>query len=103
MEAVARSAAPASSPRERAETREQLKRVRRALRTIPGAKRAVFVMFEIEGRTCEEIAVALRIPVGTVYSRLHSARMHFAQNYTSPATERPLALSDSLSFVSLGA
>lgn len=103
MEAVARSAAPSPSPRERAETREQLKRVRRALRTMPGAKRAVFVMFEIEGRTCEEIAAAFRIPVGTVYSRLHSARAQFARNYRSPTTDRPLALSDSLSFVSVGA
>lgn len=37
-------------------------------------KRAVFVMFEIEGMACERIAETLGIPVGTVYSRLHLAR-----------------------------
>jgi RNA polymerase sigma-70 factor (ECF subfamily) len=40
-------------------------------------KRAVFVMFEIEGMGCEEIASVLGIPVGTVYSRLHVARRDF--------------------------
>jgi len=37
-------------------------------------KRAVFVMFEIESLSCAEIAELMGIPVGTVYSRLHSAR-----------------------------
>jgi RNA polymerase sigma-70 factor (ECF subfamily) len=32
------------------------------------------VMFEIEGYSCDEIAVELGIPIGTVYSRLHAAR-----------------------------
>lgn len=36
--------------------------------------RAVFILFEIEGAGCDDIAAALRVPVGTVYSRLHTAR-----------------------------
>jgi RNA polymerase sigma-70 factor, ECF subfamily len=38
---------------------------------------ATFVMFELEGMTCAEIADLTGVPVGTVYSRLHNAREHF--------------------------
>ena len=41
------------------------------------AKRAVFVMFEIEELSSEEIAVTLGVPRGTVFSRLHAARQQF--------------------------
>jgi len=41
-------------------------------------RRAVFVMFEVEELSCEEIAALVGIPVGTVYSRLHKARKEFA-------------------------
>jgi RNA polymerase sigma-70 factor (ECF subfamily) len=37
-------------------------------------RRVVLVMYEIEGRSCAEIADELAIPVGTVHSRLHAAR-----------------------------
>jgi RNA polymerase sigma-70 factor (ECF subfamily) len=99
---IDRAEAGKPSPRESAQAREELKRVRRALRRLPGTKRAVFVMFELEGRSCNEIAATLRIPVGTVYSRLHAARAEFAQSYGSSATDIPLALSDSISYLSIG-
>ena len=34
-------------------------------------------MFEVDEMPCEEIAQILGVPVGTVYSRLHSARKSF--------------------------
>lgn len=37
-------------------------------------RRATFVLFEIEGASCERIAELTGVPVGTVYSRLHLAR-----------------------------
>jgi len=40
-------------------------------------QRALLVMFEIDELACEEIASILGVPVGTVYSRLHSARRAF--------------------------
>ncbi len=40
-------------------------------------KRAIFVMFEIEGMSCVEIAASVGIPLGTVYSRLGGAREEF--------------------------
>ena len=54
--------------------REQRELAERALNRLEVAKRATFVMFEIESLSCHEIAELMNVPVGTVYSRLHSAR-----------------------------
>jgi RNA polymerase sigma-70 factor (ECF subfamily) len=40
-------------------------------------RRAVFVLHELDGFTCEAIAQNLEIPLGTVYSRLRLARQDF--------------------------
>lgn len=48
--------------------------VQRALMALHPDLRAVVVLSDIEGYAYEEIAVMLRIPVGTVKSRLHRAR-----------------------------
>lgn len=61
-------------PEEQASQREAQERLGALLNGLDDDKRVVFVMFEIEGIACEEIAEALSIPVGTVYSRLHTAR-----------------------------
>jgi RNA polymerase sigma-70 factor (ECF subfamily) len=45
-----------------------------AIDALPPPHRAVFVMYELEGESGEEIAAQLGIPVGTVRSRLHHAR-----------------------------
>jgi RNA polymerase sigma-70 factor, ECF subfamily len=47
------------------------------LDTLSIEQRAVFTLFELEGRTCEEIAQLCAIPIGTVYSRLRLAREAF--------------------------
>ncbi len=49
--------------------------VTRALEHLTEAKRIVVVLAEIEGCTSEEIAHILGIPVGTVWTRLHHARL----------------------------
>ena len=43
-------------------------------------QRAVFVMFELEGYTCQQIAELIGVPLGTVYSRLHAARKAFRKH-----------------------
>lgn len=48
--------------------------VRQALDRLPPEQRQVIVLRELEGMSYEEIAEALRIPRGTVESRLHRAR-----------------------------
>jgi RNA polymerase sigma-70 factor (ECF subfamily) len=44
----------------------------RALAGISEAKRVTILMAEVEGSSCAEIAAALQIPVGTVWTRLHA-------------------------------
>ena len=54
--------------------REERHLAERALGRLGIEKRATFVMFEVEGLSCEEIAKIMNVPIGTVYSRLHAAR-----------------------------
>jgi RNA polymerase sigma-70 factor (ECF subfamily) len=49
-----------------------------ALDAIELSRRAVFVLHELDGFTCEEIARTLEIPIGTSYSRLRLARQDFS-------------------------
>ena len=53
--------------------------VERALARLSGAKRVTLLLAEVEGLSCPEIAIALDIPVGTVWTRLHSARRELRQ------------------------
>src|SRR5690606_21738840 len=46
----------------------------RALMRLRQAKRISLLLAEVEGLACPEIAAALEIPVGTVWTRLHAAR-----------------------------
>lgn len=57
--------------------RQGRERLAQILDKLTPEKRAVFVMFEIEGKTTVEIADELGLPLGTVYSRLSSARAEF--------------------------
>ena len=54
--------------------REEREFADRMLNKLDVGKRAVFVMFEVEGLSHAEISRLMNIPVGTVYSRLHAAR-----------------------------
>lgn len=60
--------------------RQAERTLRRVLDALPVDKRAVFVMFEIDGMACDEIAEVLGVPLGTVYSRLHGARKAFQRS-----------------------
>jgi RNA polymerase sigma-70 factor, ECF subfamily len=70
-----------ASPAEAAETAQALARVQSALDHLDLDRRAVFVLFELEEASCEEIARGLDIPIGTVYSRLHAARRTFLEHH----------------------
>jgi RNA polymerase sigma-70 factor (ECF subfamily) len=69
------------------EGRAALRRVQQALDTLTLDDRATFVLFEIEGLSCEAIAAAFEIPVGTTYSRLHNARKRFTEAHARLARE----------------
>ena len=47
----------------------------RAIAELPEDRRLVVVLRDLEGLAYEEIAAALELPVGTVRSRLHRARL----------------------------
>jgi RNA polymerase sigma-70 factor (ECF subfamily) len=51
--------------------------LQRALEAIEPDRRAVFILFELHGESCDAIAAAFELKVGTVYSRLHAARGEF--------------------------
>jgi RNA polymerase sigma-70 factor (ECF subfamily) len=64
----------AAGPEETLAEREQVEQVRRAVLALPAASRAVLVLREYGEMSYAEIAAALGIPLGTVMSRLNSAR-----------------------------
>jgi len=61
---------------ERKEVRE---RVQAAIEELPDREREVLVLKEFEGLKYREIAHLLGIPIGTVMSRLYTARRHLAK------------------------
>jgi RNA polymerase sigma-70 factor (ECF subfamily) len=67
------------TPHERADAREQLDLVARALDALDFDRRAVFVLTQIDGVPVNEAAAVLGIPVNTAYSRLRLARADFAR------------------------
>lgn len=48
--------------------------VTRGLARLSEVKRITFLMAELEGLSCQEIAAITGVPVGTVWTRLHAAR-----------------------------
>lgn len=76
-----------ADPARTAEARQSLDRVQRALDQLDDEKRAVFVLFELEGEGCDSIAAGLGVPTGTVYSRLHAARRAFREAYAALTAE----------------
>jgi RNA polymerase sigma-70 factor (ECF subfamily) len=78
-----------TTPFEALAAAEALGHVQRALDALPLEHRAVFILFEIEGESCASIARGLDIPIGTVYSRLHTARRDFQRAYDRLETAAP--------------
>jgi RNA polymerase sigma-70 factor (ECF subfamily) len=72
-------------PAECAERSQAIARVRWALGRLPVSHREVLIRHYLEGQSTEEIAMVLRIPRGTVLSRLHHARRKL-----SAALDRPV-------------
>lgn len=67
----------ATSPEDAAVAEENRRLVSRVLHRMTAKRRAAFVLFEIEGYSCEEIATFEEVPVATVWMRLHHARKEF--------------------------
>ncbi len=70
-------ASSGDDPELAASAREEQARLEAMLNELDPDKRAVLVMYEVEERSCEEIAEVCGVPVGTVHSRLSHARKSF--------------------------
>lgn len=72
----ARDERPDDAPDPEAQLLQQhtVERVRNALEELPADFREVIVLREIEGMSYKEIAAVVRVPIGTVMSRLARAR-----------------------------
>jgi len=80
------------TPYQELETSERSKILNRLLDTLSDDKRAAFVLFEIEGRSGEEIARAQNVPVNTVWARIYQARqklMHEARRLEVAPLRQP--------------
>jgi len=74
---------------ERAFANEEARlRLAAILDDLPPDQRIVFMMFELEEKTCPEIAETLGIPLGTVYTRLRLARIRFEESVAKAGCTR---------------
>lgn len=86
---------PSEDPEAAAMRRELHGLLQLGLEALPLEQRAVFTMFELEGFSGEEIAVALQEPEGTVRSRLRLARATFSRVVKAALARNPHARSPS--------
>lgn len=61
------------TPEQTTAERELLGKVGAAVEALPVEQRAVYVRVQLEGQRCEDIAGTLRLPLGTVFTRLRLA------------------------------
>ena len=64
-----------AGPNERLERSEDEARLQRGLDRLSEDHRAVLVLKDLQGQKYEEIAEVLGVPIGTIRSRLHRARL----------------------------
>src|SRR5262245_5828826 len=76
------------SPYEEVCRRERAERMQRALLAVSFAHRAILLLREVEGLSCEAIAATLDVPEGTVKSRLARAREALRVQFEAGAEAR---------------
>lgn len=85
----AQSATALPSPEVQYETAEAAQRLQRCLDELDDEHRVVLVLYELYEESCADIAAALSLPVGTVHSRLHTARKKVRARYERLAGRSP--------------
>jgi RNA polymerase sigma-70 factor, ECF subfamily len=79
--------APQVATRVREAEPDLKQRLRAAVSALPDHYRTVFVMYDMEGYTHEEIGAALEVPVGTSKARLSRARARLREALAQHAGE----------------
>lgn len=94
IEAVEELTSSSAGPEDEAIGAQRALEVRRAIAGLSDEHRAVVVLHDLQGMQYAEVAEALEVPVGTVKSRIHRARLELASllgHLKEPAGEdRPL-------------
>ncbi len=75
-------------PLERLEREERAHQIQLAISELSDEHRLIVVLREMEGCDYESIAEILELPVGTVRSRLHRARIHLKQRLKTVLSEK---------------
>ena len=92
MEQVNSAGGPADlgdGPAEKVEQAERCRQVRQAIAELHEEYRSVLVLREIDGCCYETISEILDLPLGTVRSRLHRARLHLREQLREVLTIGP--------------
>ena len=66
-------------PEEIMETKERAQLLQGAINSLPDYQRIIVTLYHIQHRSYEEIAEILKLPIGTVKSRLNRARLALAE------------------------
>jgi len=74
--------------------RDDLRRVYEVLDTLSHDKRAAFVLYELEGRSLQDIAEITQSPIPTVAARLRRARLALVEAFGRPAVGRRAGTSE---------
>jgi RNA polymerase sigma-70 factor (ECF subfamily) len=59
----------------------RIQQLRKAFNRLPNEAREILALREIEGLSYEQLASALKLPLGTVMSRLSRARQRLRQGF----------------------
>ena len=91
-EVLAGLPAGGEDPQAEAQRRQQLRAVYRGLEEMPEDLAEVVLLRDLQGWSLEETAACLEVPVGTVKSRLHRARLDLAGRVTAKLGARGAAV-----------
>lgn len=69
----------APTPDEVVENKERLRALQKAINSLPDYQRIIITLYHTQHRSYEEIAEILKLPIGTVKSRLNRARLALAE------------------------
>jgi RNA polymerase sigma-70 factor, ECF subfamily len=86
-----KSASPTEGPPDALEMSEGERRIDEAVGHLVPELRSVAVMAYIEGKTLENIAEILKVPLGTVKTRMHLARVQLRESLHEPEKPRTSA------------
>jgi len=82
---------PSLTPEQRLEARELEHAIQHCLEALPPAFRTIVVLVDVQGLDYVEVAAALRVPLGTVKSRLARARLRLRRCLQTVAELLPAA------------